>query len=101
MEDITAQKKEIKLLWRANGLKTNLMALEDALTNLEIAILDTSKMGLEIILVSFIHLMVTFMMVLGIRMKDMDMEHSFLNPRLKLTLDFGKMGEFIRKIKKN
>ena len=65
MEDTTALKKEIKLSWKANGLKTSSMALAGASISSVIAIFGILKMDSETKLDNITHWAGTFMMALG------------------------------------
>ena len=85
MEDITAQKKEMKLSWKVNGLKISSMALADALISLVIAILGISKMDLEMKLDNITLSTGTFMMDPGKLMKSLDMVHTLRMILRKLT----------------
>jgi hypothetical protein len=85
MEDTTALKKEIKLSWKANGLKTSSMALAGALISSVIAILGILKMDSETTLDNITHSAGTFMMALGKWMRSSDMGHTLRKILRKLT----------------
>ena len=65
MEDTTAQKMEIKLSWKVNGLKISSMGSAGALISLVIVISELSKMDSEMRLDNTTFLMETFMTAVG------------------------------------
>ena len=98
MDDSIVLKITIILLWRDSGKKISLMGLEGALIILEIIMSATMSMVRERDLASTFGPMEIFMMVLGMKIINMDTELFILKKQQSFILDTGKMIKFIEKV---